>query len=211
MLQSAKKQYFKSLAAADNKKFWKTVKLLTHAQVSVPVLCAEGVSAVTDREKADMLNNYFAKCWNLSQPPLSETSSDDIASTDDDNDLLFCSTEETESLLLTLDACKATGPDNISARMRKETATSIAPLLGKLFNLSISKGYFPHIWKNARVVPIPKSSPAGHAPSSYRPISLLSVPSKVLEKHIHFLITEHHNEFHPLSAVQWGFQKGKLP
>ena len=208
MLRSAKK-YFKSLAAADNKTFWKTVKLLTHAQVSVPVLCAEGVSAVTDREKADMLNNYFAKCWNLSQPPLSEISSDDIASTDDDNDLLFCSTEETESLLLTLDASKATGPDNISPRMHKETATSIAPSLGKLFNLSISKGYFPHIWKNARVVPIPKSSPAGHASSSYRPISLLSVQSKVLEKHIHFLITEHLNEFHPLSAVQWGFQKGK--
>ena len=51
MLQSAKKQYFKSLATADNKKFWITVKLLNHAQVSVPVLCAEGVSAVTDREK----------------------------------------------------------------------------------------------------------------------------------------------------------------
>ena len=123
--------------------------------------------------------------------------------------MIICSTEETESLLLTLDASEATGPDNISARMRKETATSIAPSLGKLFNLSISKGYFPHIWKNARVVPIPKSSPAGHASSSYRPISLLSVQSEVLEKHIHFLITEHLNEFHPLSAVQWGFQKGK--
>ena len=83
MLRSAKKQYFKSLATADNKKFWNTVKLLNHAQVSVPMLCAEGVSAATYREKADKLNNYFAKCWN---PPLSETSSDDIASTDDDND-----------------------------------------------------------------------------------------------------------------------------
>ena len=89
--------------------------------------------------------------------------------------------------------------------MLKETATSIAPSLTKLCNLSI----FPHIWKNVRVVPIPKSSPAGHALSSYRPISLLSVPSKVFEKHVHFLITEHLNEFHPLSAVQWGFQKGK--
>ena len=174
MLRSAKKQYFKSLATADNKKFWKTVKLLNHAQVSVPVLCAEGVSAVTDREKADMLNNYSAKCWNLSQPPLSETSSDDIVSTDDDNDLLFCSTEETESFLLTLDTSKA--------RMLKETATSIAPSLTKLFNLSISKGYFPRIWKYARVVPIPKSSPAGHAPSSYRPISLFyQYPVKCLK------------------------------
>ena len=70
--------YFKSLATADNNEFWKTVKLLNHVQVSMPVLCAEGVSAVTDREKADILNNYFAKCWNLSQPPQKHICSDDI-------------------------------------------------------------------------------------------------------------------------------------
>ena len=119
-------------------KFWKTVKLLNHVQVSIPVLHAEGVSAVTDREKADMLNNYFAKCWNLSKPPLSETCYDDIASTDDDNNLLFCSNEEIEFFL---DTSKATGPDNISAHMLIGTATSIGPSLTKLFTLSISKGH----------------------------------------------------------------------
>ena len=70
-----------------------------------------------------MLNNYFAKLWNLSQSPLSETFFDDIVSID--NDLLFCSTEEIESLLLNLDTSKATGPDIISARVLKGARTWI--------------------------------------------------------------------------------------
>ena len=64
-------------------------------------------------------------------------------------------------------------------------------------------------WKGARVVPIPKSSSAKCSPSGYRPISLLSVLSKLLEKHFFSLITEHLDEHHPLSPAQWGFQKGK--
>ena len=52
---TAKKHYFKSLATGDNMKFRKTVKLQNHVQVSTPVLCAAGVSALTDREKANTI------------------------------------------------------------------------------------------------------------------------------------------------------------
>ena len=78
------------------------------------------------------------------------------------------------------------GPDGISARMLKATSESIAPSLTNLFNLSIAKGHFPKLWKAARVVPIPKST-TKHSPSGYRPISLLSILSKLLEKHFHSL------------------------
>ena len=53
-----------------------------------------------------------------------------------------------------LDASKSTGTDDISARMFKSTAYSIAPSLAKLFNSSLSTGTFPSEWKTARVVPI---------------------------------------------------------
>ena len=43
----------------------------------------------------------------------------------------------------------------------------------------------------------------------YRPISLLSIVSKMLERHFHQYITSHLNEYHPLSNKQWGFQSGK--
>ena len=48
MLQSAKKQYFKSLAILLTLRSSENSQLLNHAQVSMPVLCAEGVSAATD-------------------------------------------------------------------------------------------------------------------------------------------------------------------
>jgi len=69
---------------------------------------------------------------------------------------------------------------------------------------SITKGHFPKLWKVSRVVPIPKTK-AKSSPSGYRPISLLSIPSKLL----HSLITDHLTEHYPLSDAQWEFQKGK--
>ena len=61
------------------------------------------------------------------------------------------------NLIAGLDCSKATGAVNISARMLKVTVDSIVPSLTALFNLSIRTGVFPHSWKCARVVPIPKS------------------------------------------------------
>ena len=82
------------------------------------------------------------------------------------------------------------------------------PPLVKLFNLSLSRGKFPKSWKSASVVPIPKSNKKSN-PSGYRPISLLSVVSKLLEKLIHSRISEHLAEHAPKSDAEWGFQKGK--
>ena len=59
-----------------------------------------------------------------------------------------------------------------------------------------------------RVVPIPKSASYSEA-TNYRPISLLSIVSKMLERHFHQYITNHLHECHPLSNKQWGFQSGK--
>ena len=73
MLQDAKQQYFNSLSSSSSKKFWKTVKLLSKKEVSITTLNADdGITAITDEEKSSMLNYYFSRCWNRSQPPLSE-------------------------------------------------------------------------------------------------------------------------------------------
>ena len=68
--------------------------------------------------------------------------------------------------------------------MLKNTAESITPSHTKLFNMPIQHCCFPSIWKLANVVPIPKTSAVKSSPSSYRPISLLPIVSKVLEKHL---------------------------
>ena len=77
-----------------------------------------------------------------------------------------------------------------------------------LFNLSIRTGQLPKDWKVSYVVPILKQ-PGAKSPSDFRPISLLSVLSKVLERHFHMLISDHLSEQYPLSNCQWGFQPNK--
>ena len=63
---------------------------------------------------------------------------------------------EVEAVLKSLDPNKATGPDEIPARILKETATTIAPSLCKLFNRSLGEGYILSGWKLADVVPVYK-------------------------------------------------------
>ena len=85
---------------------------------------------------------------------------------------------------------------------------SITPAVTQLFNISIRLGEVPNEWKIARVSPIPKSN--NHSdPANHRPMSLLSVLSKLLEKHIRNLLIGHFEEHYPLSAQQWGFSSGR--
>ena len=133
-----------------------------------------------------MLNGYFSTCFNASVPPLSQLDEEsqthvEFGSTCSED--FLCTTEEVLSYIQTLDATKASGPDWISIRMFKHTATSIAPSLAKLFNISIKLGRFPTCWKTS-VVPVPKSSKHNEV-ANYRPISLLLVVSKLLQRHIH--------------------------
>ncbi|XP_048586215.1 uncharacterized protein LOC116614508 [Nematostella vectensis] len=85
------------------------------------------------------------------------------------------------SVIRGLDASKASGPDNIPVRLLKETAAVIAPSLCQIFNKSIKLGKFPSEWKIAHIVPVYKKDSAQQV-ENYRPISLLSVVSKIMER-----------------------------
>ena len=80
-----------------------------------------------------------------------------------------------------LDINKATGSDEIPMRLLKETANQIAPSLTMLFNKSLRLGIFPEEWKLANIVPIFKKGKRDFV-ENYRPIFLLPVISKVLER-----------------------------
>ena len=92
--------------------------------------------------------------------------------------------------------------------MLKHTADTIAPSLTKIFNLSLRLGQLPSQWKHSLIVPIPKSSTMG-SPSCYRPISLLPIVSKILERHICDILLDHLQSLNFISSNQWGFQEGR--
>ena len=137
-------------------------------------------------QKADLLNKFFVSCFTMLQPqhrfnfpPLSSSAHSSVT----------CNHEEVLKLLSPHMTNTASGPDGISGTMLRQTAASIAPALTNLFNLSLSSSTVPDEWKLSIVTPIFKAGDASEA-SNYRPISLLSLISKALERCIHSRITD---------------------
>ena len=153
-----------------------------------------------------MLNNYFATCFNKSCNPLN-VDQQPLVTTPFPEELL-CNEEEVEELLSSVDVSKASGPDDISAKMLKNTAPCIGSSITKLFNQFLTAGKIPSQWKESIVIPIPKSD-NHNTPTNYRPISLLSILSKLLERNVHRVILDHLDEHYPLSNRQWGFTEGR--
>ncbi len=83
-----------------------------------------------------------------------------------------------------LKALKSQGYDGFSSIYIKRLKDDIARPLSILINQSMSSGYFPDSLKIAKVIPIYKAKNRDDF-NNYRPISLLSVLSKILEKVIH--------------------------
>ena len=73
------------------------------------------------------------------------------------------------------------GPDKIPTKLLKDAIETICQPLAIVFNASLEKGTFPDIWKVARVTQVLKSDQKSNL-SNYRPISVLSVSSRLLEK-----------------------------
>ena len=91
------------------------------------------------------------------------------------------SVEEVRNYLNGLDTSKACGPDGIPARLLKQCSEQIAPSLCAIFNNSLSSGRIPREWKSADITPVHKKESKEPA-DNYRPISLLPMVSKVLER-----------------------------
>ena len=207
MLRQSKQKFFKTLHPNSNKAFWKAVNSLNKKDSVIPTLTFGGYAATTNREKAEVLNDHFTRCFNYAVQPL-QPSRSYISSGNETPEDFLCTEDEVFHLLSSVDPTKAAGPDRLSARMLKHTATSITSAITTLFNMSITSGKIPCEWKTAQVVPIPKSQQKAD-PSNYRPISLLPILSKLLEKHIHACLLEHLEVHSPISEKQWGFLKGK--
>ena len=79
---------------------------------------------------------------------------------------------------------KAAGPDSIPITVVRDVGDLVAKPLAMLFNASLENGIFPKIWKLARVARIFKLGVKKNV-KNYRPISVISVFSRILERIMH--------------------------
>ena len=100
------------------------------------------------------------------------------------------SQKEIEEKICKLKVKKATGPDGLSARLLKYAGMSIAPFLTSVFKQSVEACKPPDQWKIARVCAAFKKGREEDR-TCYRPLSMLSIPSKLMESCVASNITNH--------------------
>ena len=130
-----------------------------------------------------MFNKFFYD--QFSEPSIYNT--DITFESDNDFDIDF-SPSRVRALLAAINTNKACGPDEIPGMVLKMCSDSVALPLSNIYKLVYNTGSLPLEWKLSNIVPIFKKGDSKEV-SNYRPISLLCIASKIMERIIHEEIT----------------------
>jgi len=166
----------------------------------------QGQFIVEDKDKAALLNEKFASVFteddgNFPDFPRRVSSDAELC------DVSFSEYAVYKALLQLPNKVSGT-PDELPALFLKNAAVSVAEPLSTIFNLSFKKHELPKIWLSANVVPLYKKNVASD-PLNYRPISLTSVCSKVMESIARESIVSFLSVENAVSKEQHGFRKNR--
>jgi hypothetical protein len=98
---------------------------------------------------------------------------------------------------------KAKGIDANNVHLLKIGCNDLLPSLMYLCNSSITSGIFPDQWKISKITPIFKKG-SRQDKDNYRPISVLSVLSKIVERYYGLHLISYLNEYNLLTSSQFG-------
>ncbi|XP_057299070.1 uncharacterized protein LOC130629748 [Hydractinia symbiolongicarpus] len=127
------------------------------------------------------------------------------------SDSFFCNAvthEEMTSTIMSLDDKKAIDIYHFPIKIWKDVDEIIANPLCKIVNESFSSGIFPDKLKLAKVLPLFKSGDRYEA-KNYRPISILPIFDKIIERLMHTRLVSFLDCFNIINTAQYGFQKHK--
>ena len=126
------------------------------------------------------------------------------------SDDLDFSREEIQHTIESFSDKKAPGIDGITGGIYLRTFNTFPRLATAIYNQCLKRGCFPKRWKIAKIIPIIKpGKEKSRDPSKYRPISLLNIGGKVLEKLLINRINHYMYKHNLLSDKQFGFTPQK--
>ena len=196
LIEEAKRNYFfkagKTLAIlrTSSKTYWYLINaVLNKAKTPlIPPLLENGLFVTDFAEKAQICNDHFVhQCTTIETG--SELPRDFLVTTTSLTDF-FISEEMILNIIRSLHPDKSHGWDEISVRMIKMSDDALVLPLKTIFINCLRSGIFPEIWKCAKVVPVHKKNEK-NLKGNYRPISLLPIFGKILEKLIYDSLYSH--------------------
>ena len=175
-------------------KLWTTIQRLNNKQATThPNITIDfnGRTAITNRDKA----NHFTKQFTNITPHKTQQNTRHIIKQIHQlpHQPILITSNQTSIAIKQSRTNKSTGPDNVNIQHLKHLGPRAIKYLTAIYNLAINSNQIPHIWKLAKIIPIPKPNKDPSIGTSYRPISLLSPIAKTLEKIIlpHFIHNTH--------------------
>jgi hypothetical protein len=200
----------------NSKKLWNTIKKIIPKNIS-SVLSVQTKNGFTsnDKETADQFNSYFTSIGNdlASKFKCNTNNDDDVKHSCNNVDVNI---DHFKFDVITPDfvfdqICnfannKSTGIDNDCIRLLKLAAPIICHPLAYICNLSMFTSVFPSKWKVAKVTPIYKDGDKSDV-SNYRPISVLPILSKILERAVHDQLYNYLTCNNILNSCQSGFRR----
>ena len=203
--------FFINGSRTDTKSFWKNIKNCTGLG-HFKSLIYLWPHATSDQAKvsANKLSQYFIKSVaNItSQFPVTSLSSSSLPPISGDAEFSFVHITKFDVLaaIKTLSSTSSTFFDEITSKMLKCSTSIIATPLANIFNKSHDMRIFPYCWKQAITVLVPKRGDP-YCLTNYRPISLLSTESKLLEKIVNDQLSSFIEISNGFSSHQHGFRE----
>lgn len=214
MIKRAKNDYVISElneCAGDGKKFWSIINSTftgdsTKSQAQIQLVDPSTRESVPSEECPNYINKFLTSAGpklanNIPHVPFKLTFSDFLTKMK----INRITVEETLELIKNIDIGKSSALDNLSSSVLKDALLALPIQLCYIFNLSVQTGIFPTSWKCSNIILIRKDGDKTD-PNNYRPISLLPLPGKMLEKIIHARLYKYLMDNSILTSKQGGFR-----
>jgi len=203
----------------DSKKLWSTIKkLIPKNKSSIHSVKCDNGNTTSDKETADKFNDFFTSIGTqLASKFKTKTSksktNDDTLNNNNINhinkqfDFDYVTPEFVFDEICKMHNSKSPGFGNMNVKLLKLAAPIICHSLAYICNISLQTSVFPKSWKQAKVTPIHKEGDKSDV-SNYRPISVLPVVSKIIERAVHNQLYSFLTENNILNPCQSGFRSG---
>ena len=198
-------------ASKNNKEVWRVAKEIFPSFRKKSESKIEGLNGNQEKELGNKFNEHYLNIvenLGIRGEQFQETISQNTQIVRNFFSLKEVESPVIEKIIKEMDSSKAGGIDNIKINHLKDALSVVTNPITKIVNKSIRNGKFPSRYKESIIVPIVKNSKKDRLdPGNNRPVSLLPVIGKIIERVIQTQVTEFLNNENLISEHQHGFRK----